>query len=129
MAELVRAEGVPIYVQIREALREDITGGGLKRGEKLPAEHELALKFGVSRMTIRESIEDLVDEEVRSQVGDDGHVPHDHHWASVVFHVQTVMRTSDEQEPCHGQTCDTQWIRPQDAIVARPLKRHRAPPA
>jgi GntR family transcriptional regulator len=62
MAELVRAEGVPIYVQIREALREDITGGGLKRGEKLPAEHELALKFGVSRMTIRESIEDLVDE-------------------------------------------------------------------
>jgi GntR family transcriptional regulator len=62
MAELVRAEGVPIYVQIREALREDITGGGLKRGEKLPAEHELADRFGVSRMTIRESIEDLVDE-------------------------------------------------------------------
>jgi GntR family transcriptional regulator len=62
MAELVRAEGIPIYVQIREALREDITGGGLKRGEKLPAEHELADRFGVSRMTIRESIEDLVDE-------------------------------------------------------------------
>ncbi|MFN2119899.1 MAG: GntR family transcriptional regulator [Anaerolineales bacterium] len=62
MVELVRAEGIPIYVQIRESLREEITGGGLKRGEKLPAEHELADKFGVSRMTIRESIEDLVDE-------------------------------------------------------------------
>ncbi len=62
MLELVRAEGVPIYVQIRETLRGEITGGALKRGEKLPPEHELAGKFGVSRMTIRESIEDLVDE-------------------------------------------------------------------
>jgi len=62
MVDLVRAEGIPIYIQIREALREEITGGGLRRGEKLPAEHDLAEKFGVSRMTIRESIEDLVDE-------------------------------------------------------------------
>ena len=62
MAELVRTEGVPIYVQIRETLRGEITGGILKRGEKLPAEHELASKFNVSRMTIRESIEDLVNE-------------------------------------------------------------------
>ncbi len=62
MLELVRAEGIPIYVQIRETLRGEITGGALKRGERLPPEHELAGKFGVSRMTIRESIEDLVDE-------------------------------------------------------------------
>lgn len=62
MAELVRGEGVPIYVQIRENLRADITGGTLKRGEQLPPEHELAARFNVSRMTIRESIEDLVNE-------------------------------------------------------------------
>jgi GntR family transcriptional regulator len=62
MVELIRAEGVPIYVQIREALRGDITSGLLKRGARLPPEHELAAKFNVSRMTIRESIEDLVDD-------------------------------------------------------------------
>jgi GntR family transcriptional regulator len=62
MAELVRAEGIPIYVQIRETLRGEITGGALKRGQKLPPEHELAEKFSVSRMTVRESIEDLVEE-------------------------------------------------------------------
>jgi len=62
MAELIRAEGVPIYVQIRESLRAEITGGILKRGEQLPSENELASRFSVSRMTIRESIEDLVDE-------------------------------------------------------------------
>src|SRR5512140_223051 len=62
MAELIRSEGIPIYVQIRESLRVEITQGILKRGQKLPSEQELASQFKVSRMTIRESIEDLVDE-------------------------------------------------------------------
>ena len=62
MAELIRTEGVPIYVQIRESLRAEITGGVLKRGEQLPSEPDLASKYNVSRMTIRQSIEDLVDE-------------------------------------------------------------------
>ncbi len=62
MAEFVRADGVPIYIQIRESLRADITGGLLKRGEQLPSENELAVRYKVSRMTIRQSIEDLVDE-------------------------------------------------------------------
>jgi len=62
MVELTRIEGIPMYVWIREALREEITGGILKRGEKLPSEHELATKFGVSRMTVRQSIAELIDE-------------------------------------------------------------------
>ena len=62
MAEFIRTEGVPVYVQIRESLRTEIIGGLLKRGEKLPSENELASKYNVSRMTIRESVEDLVDE-------------------------------------------------------------------
>jgi len=62
LAELSRAGGIPVYVRIRETLREEITKGTLKRGERLPPEHELAAKFSVSRMTIRESIEDLVNE-------------------------------------------------------------------
>jgi GntR family transcriptional regulator len=62
MAETTRAGGIPVYVRIRETLRGEITNGMLKRGERLPPEHELATKFSVSRMTIRESLEDLVDE-------------------------------------------------------------------
>ena len=62
MAEFVRAEGVPIYIQIRESLRTEIIGGNLKRGEQLPSENELATRYSVSRMTIRQSIEELVDE-------------------------------------------------------------------
>jgi GntR family transcriptional regulator len=62
MVEFVRTEGIPVYVRIREALRHEITQGAMKRGERLPSEHELAGGFGVSRMTVRKSIEDLIDE-------------------------------------------------------------------
>ena len=62
MAEFVRTDGVPIYIQIRESLRAEIMKGQLKRGEQLPSENELAARYNVSRMTMRQSIEDLVDE-------------------------------------------------------------------
>ncbi len=62
MPEFVRADGVPVYVQIRESLRAEIQRGALRRGEQLPPESELATRYNVSRMTIRESIEGLVDE-------------------------------------------------------------------
>jgi GntR family transcriptional regulator len=62
MDQLTRLEGVPLYVKIREALRADINKGVVKRGEKLPSEDELAVRYGVSRMTVRQGITDLIDE-------------------------------------------------------------------
>jgi len=62
MIELTNMDGLPMYVKIREALRQEITQGVIKRGERLPSEHELAIKFGVSRMTVRQGISDLIDE-------------------------------------------------------------------
>jgi GntR family transcriptional regulator len=62
MVELSRAEGIPLYVKIREALRQEINQGLLQRGEKLPSEDDLADKYNVSRMTVRQGIADLIDE-------------------------------------------------------------------
>jgi len=53
--------GIPRYIQIREILRQEILDGRLQAGEQLPSEHELAAQHGVSRMTLRKAIEDLVD--------------------------------------------------------------------
>jgi GntR family transcriptional regulator len=58
---LTKTEGVALYVQIRETLRDQIKTGVLKPGQKLPAEDELAAQFGVSRMTVRQGIADLTD--------------------------------------------------------------------
>ncbi len=62
MVEFTRREGIPLYVRIREALRGEISQGALKFGQRLVSEDELAVKFGVSRMTVRQGISELIDE-------------------------------------------------------------------
>jgi len=62
MRDLSRTEGIPLYVKIRESLREKITDGELERGQKLPSEDELAAQYGVSRMTVRQGITDLIED-------------------------------------------------------------------
>ncbi|MEN3187072.1 MAG: ADP-ribosylglycohydrolase family protein [Atribacterota bacterium] len=50
----VRRETLPVLVA--EEIRRDIVHGVLKRGEKLPAENELARVLGVGRPTVREAL-------------------------------------------------------------------------
>jgi GntR family transcriptional regulator len=54
--------GLPHYVRIREDLRAEMQTGRLEPGQKLPCEDELASRYGVSRMTVRQSLTDLIDE-------------------------------------------------------------------
>jgi GntR family transcriptional regulator len=59
---ILLAEGVPLYVKIREALRAEILQGKLHPGQKIPSENELAQQYRVSRMTVRQGILDLIKE-------------------------------------------------------------------
>ena len=54
--------GSPVYIQIHNELRENIEAGKWQIGEKIPAVRELAAQFGVSRMTLRQAIQTLVDD-------------------------------------------------------------------
>ena len=62
MSDISNTEGIPLYVKIRESLRQQIASGELERGQKLPSEDELATQFGVSRMTVRQGTSDLIDD-------------------------------------------------------------------
>ena len=44
-----------LYEQIVQQIEESILKGSLKAGDQLPAERELAQKFGVSRTAVREA--------------------------------------------------------------------------
>lgn len=48
-----------LYKQIVELLREQILNGTLKEGDALPSERELALRFDVSRVPVREALKIL----------------------------------------------------------------------
>lgn len=52
----------PAYEQIAVLMREVILDGSLEPGNKLPAENELAVAFGVSRATVREALRGLAAE-------------------------------------------------------------------
>ena len=54
--------GSPVYIQIHNQLRENIENDKWRVGQKIPAERELASQFNVSRMTLRQAIQALVDE-------------------------------------------------------------------
>jgi GntR family transcriptional regulator len=47
--------------QVREGLMQDLLGGTLEPGAKLPNENELADRFAVSRATIREAVLSLIE--------------------------------------------------------------------
>jgi len=59
----------PRFIQIKSSLLEQIENAEMKPGDKVPSENQLAESFGVSRMTARRALSDLVAEGIllRSQ--------------------------------------------------------------
>ncbi len=55
-------ERLPKYIQIKEAIRQDIEQGALKEGEQLPSETHLIDRFGASKMTVIRALQELVQE-------------------------------------------------------------------
>ncbi|MEL6856725.1 MAG: GntR family transcriptional regulator, partial [Cyanobacteria bacterium J06607_13] len=53
---------VPLHISISEKLRHQIDSGVYAAGEKLPSEHQMMASFGVSRITVRQAIANLVNQ-------------------------------------------------------------------
>lgn len=60
MSEL-RAGSTPLYQQLAARLRRQIAEGIYRPGDRLPSEAELCDQFGVSRITVRAALDQLVD--------------------------------------------------------------------
>lgn len=53
---------IPKYLQLKAGLMRDIQSGRQREGAQLPSEQELGAAFGVSKMTVRQAIAELVKE-------------------------------------------------------------------
>src|SRR5438270_14022521 len=62
MSAIYRNSPLPRYYQLKEIMRERIQCGEWKPGDLIPSERELGEKYGISRMTARQAIPDLVNE-------------------------------------------------------------------
>jgi len=59
LPQLVRESGIAVWAQISAALRAEIEQS-LDEGDWLPAEPELAARFGVNRHTLRRAVDELI---------------------------------------------------------------------
>lgn len=50
---------VPLYYQLRCALMDSIEAGRWQAGDQLPNEGQLAQNFGVSKITVRQALQEL----------------------------------------------------------------------
>jgi GntR family transcriptional regulator len=54
----------PLYEQLKEVIKQKIDNGGYKPGGALPGERQLIDTYGVSRITVRRAIGELVNEKL-----------------------------------------------------------------
>src|SRR5438552_18907270 len=62
LIQLERENGVPLYRQICQRLREAILSGELSEGTRLPTERALASELGVNRTTVMNAYNELASE-------------------------------------------------------------------
>jgi GntR family transcriptional regulator len=62
MVDSVKSGPLPRYYQLKEIIRERIRSGEWEPGSLIPSERELCERYGISRMTARQSVGELVNE-------------------------------------------------------------------
>ncbi|MEG0051144.1 MAG: GntR family transcriptional regulator [Terrisporobacter sp.] len=55
---------IPLYQQLYDNIRKQISAGIYKPGDKIPSEGDLGKEFNVSRITVRNALKQLVEEEI-----------------------------------------------------------------
>jgi GntR family frlABCD operon transcriptional regulator len=59
---LVQKNSRPLYEQLKQTLVRDIIAGKYKEGERLPGEFSLVQTYGISRVTVRRAIAEMIKE-------------------------------------------------------------------
>lgn len=62
--EMNKESSVPLYQQLIEIIKTQISSGELKPGDRIPTEMELSKLYDISRITVRKAVELLEEEEV-----------------------------------------------------------------
>jgi GntR family transcriptional regulator len=62
MSSVVKSGPLPRYYQLKEIIREQVRTGAWQPDQPIPSERELSERYGISRMTVRQSLTELVNE-------------------------------------------------------------------
>lgn len=59
MHDFEKANSTPLYLQLKNKIKRDIRTGILKAGDKIPSEAQLQKEYNMSRVTVRNAMEEL----------------------------------------------------------------------
>lgn len=92
---------LPFHAQVRESLRARIVDGSWQPGQQMPSEHEMTALFAVSRITVRQALQDLQNEGLIHRVHGKGT------FVSRPHATQDLMRLQSFGEAMRPQGYDT----------------------
>ncbi|HAK47176.1 MAG TPA: hypothetical protein DCO79_14820 [Spirochaeta sp.] len=92
---------IPKYLQIRQWMLGMIGRGKIKIGDKIPTEEELAKKFSVNRMTVRQALDELVLEKMIVRKRGEGTILVSTKPQGYVYGLENISSFNDDME-LHG---------------------------
>ena len=94
--EIDRSSLVPLYAQLAQSIKTAIHSGALSYGEKLPSENEFMTRCGLSRMTVRSALAQLVTEKyIEKRQGTGAFVSYDNQQPAVSGSVDVLLNVTD----------------------------------
>lgn len=110
---------VPMYRQIADAIRKKVKEGDLLVGDALPTEAQLCEEFSVSRVTVRQAIKLLVEQEVLESIQGSGTYVRD---VKVNYDIYQMTgfyeKVSDRGVATHSDVLAFEIIKPSPAIAS-----------
>ena len=80
----------PRYIAIKSHILDAIEAGQMKPGDQVPSENQLALQHGVSRMTARRALSEMVDEGILMRSQGLGTFVSDHRPMSSMLEIKSI---------------------------------------
>ena len=62
MMKLDESNSIPLYLQLKNTIKDLINSGEIQKGDRIPSEFELCKKYNVSRITVRNALSELESE-------------------------------------------------------------------
>lgn len=122
LGEIDRQAKAPLYLQLAAILREYVSGRAAQ-SSPIPSEREIAARFGLARMTVRQAIDSLVSAEVLDRVVGLGTFVH-----RPKVDLQVKLTSYSEEMQRRGMVPDAKVLDfelvPAGASIARELQLH-----
>src|SRR5581483_2721828 len=121
MHRIDRSSPIPVYYQISLSLRQRIASGEWRAGMQLRTEPELAREYGVSRMTMRQALAELVKEGLVTRQRGSGTFVANHHSEvapTLSFPISFTLRFRELGLTPSSQILRAELIRPPSPEIA-----------